>query len=569
MNDTDCIRMWTPVNRARLRVITFCLILFLPACGIPNRRQGECGPDLPETFNGAATADNSSQLGVDRYFDDSKLTSLIDQALAHNRELKILNEEVEVAWNEVQARRGAYLPFVTFGADVGLERPSLFTPLGTAEDQLQFRPGRNFPEPLGNFAGGLNFVWALDIWREFRNARDAAEQRYCAAIERRNFFATKMIAEIAENYYELMALDLQLQTLDKIIELQQQSYKLAVARKKAARGTDLPVQRFQAEVRKNQSERLIVKQEIVEAENKINFLVNRFPTTVDRKSAGFIGLSVRALSVGIPANLLLNRPDIRQAERELAAADLDIKVARAHFYPRVEITAGVGYRAFNPRYLFNPEALIYNAAGNLVAPVINRFAIRAEYRSANAKQLQALYNYQRIVLNAFTQVINRVSKVENYSKSIAIKQQQLKSLENSVAVATQLFQNTRVEYIEVLLAQRDLLEARTVLIQTKREQLSAVVQAFQALGGGLAPRQGGGPTPSSKTPVPPAPGAGGKKKDDPEDQPAKKKKDDPAGKPDKKKPNKPAVPPAKKKGAGPAASAAKRNEPRLIFNLGD
>ncbi|HMF19712.1 MAG TPA: TolC family protein [Gemmataceae bacterium] len=112
-------------------------------------------------------------------------------------------------------------------------------------------------------------------------------------------------------------------------------------------------------------------------------------------------------------------------------------------------------------------------------------AIRAEYLSANARQLETVYNYQRVILNAFTEVINRLSKVENYSNSIDIKKQQLQSLEQSVTSASKLYQNARAEYIEVLFAQRDLLEARTVLIETKREQLSAIVNAYQALGGGV------------------------------------------------------------------------------------
>ncbi len=120
----------------------------------------------------------------------------------------------------------------------------------------------------------------------------------------------------------------------------------------------------------------------------------------------------------------------------------------------------------------------------MVAPLVNKKAIRADYMSANARQLESIYNYQRVILNAFTEVINRVAMVENYRRSIEIKKQQLGALEASVASANQLFQNARVEYIEVLLALRDLQEARMVLIETKRQQLSAVVNTYQALGGG-------------------------------------------------------------------------------------
>jgi NodT family efflux transporter outer membrane factor (OMF) lipoprotein len=473
------------VKRVLARAIACSVLLVLPSCWIPNLRQSEPGPGLPATFNGATSPDNSSKIGIDEFFNDPILKRLLDQGLVGNRELKILNEEVQIAGNDILARQGAYLPFVTIGANAGVAKPSDFTPEGAVEKQLEYRPGKHFPDPLPNFLGGLNFLWQVDIWRELRNARDAAGQRYLAAKERRNYFVTRLVAEIAENYYRLMALDKRLEVLDQTIELQKQSLKIAEAKKKAGRGTELAVQRFQAEVHKNQSEKLIVGQEIVEVENRINFLLNRFPQPVERQSAGFFDLTIHTLSVGVPAQLLQNRPDIRQAERDLEAAGLDVLVARAHFFPRLDITAGVGYQSFNLKYLFTtPEALIYNAAGNLVTPLINKKAIQAEYQSANARQLETVYNYQRVILNAYTEVINRLAKVQNYSRSIEIKKQQLASLEASVEAASRLFLAARAEYIEVLFAQRDLLEARTVLIETKKEQLAAIVNAYQALGGG-------------------------------------------------------------------------------------
>src|SRR5205823_1010846 len=149
---------------------------------------------------------------------------------------------------------------------------------------------RHFPATPGDFLLGLNFLVPVDIWRELRNARDAAIQRYFAAIERRNSFVTRMVADVAENYYGLMALDQRLQTLDRIIEFQQQSLEIARARFAAGRGTELAVQRFQAEVRKNQSEKLIVRQEIVEVENRVNSLAGRPPQPVERNPAGFFDL---------------------------------------------------------------------------------------------------------------------------------------------------------------------------------------------------------------------------------------------------------------------------------------
>ena len=461
------------------------MLLVLPSCGIPPLRWAEPGPGLPASFNGATSSENSSQLPVEEFYNDPMLTCLIHQALAGNRELKILNEDVQIASNEVLARSGAYLPFVSVGAGAGLNRYSRFTLPGASIRNDPYAPGKFFPNPLGNFLGGINLTWQLDIYRQLRNARDAAAQRMIVASERRNYFVTRLVAEIAENYYRLMALDKRLENLDQIIELQERSLEVAKARKEAARGTELAVLRFQAEVRRNQSEKLIVNQDIVVAENRINFLVNRYPQTVERVSAGFFDLTIHTLSVGVPSQLLQNRPDIRQAERELAATGLDVKVARVNFFPQLVINSGVGLQAFDLKYLFEPQAVIGNIAGGLVGPLVNKRAIRAQYLTANARQLQAVYDYQRVILNAFTEVINRLSMVQKYSNSINIKKQQLESLGHAVEVANTLFQTARTEYLDVLTAQRDLRDARVALIETKAEQLSAIVNTYQALGGGL------------------------------------------------------------------------------------
>jgi NodT family efflux transporter outer membrane factor (OMF) lipoprotein len=481
----------TPNSRTYCAAVLAAFLLALPSCCIPKLCCAKKGPPLPDSYQGRVEAENSAQIGWCEFFDDPVLTSLISQSLSGNQELRILAQEVRIANNEILARQGAYLPFVGLGAGASLEKSSRFTRAGAVEDQLTVAPGKGFPDPLPDFLVAANVTWEVDIWRKLRNAKDAAILRYLGTRDGWNYVVTRLVAEVAERYYELLALDNRLATLDKTIQIQEQSLEMTRAMKNAARGTELAVQRFQAEVRKNQSERLIIQQEIIEVENRINFLLGRFPQPVERSSIDYVNLNLHALSVGVPADLLRNRADIRQAERELAAAGLDVKVARARFYPSLNLSAGVGYQAFNTRYLLSsPDSLIYNVAGDLVAPLINKKAIKADYLSANARQLQAVYNYQRTVINAFTEVINRLSKVDNYGRSIAIKKQQLESLESSVENATRLYENARAEYIEVLLAQRELMEARMVLIATKREQLAAIVNAYQALGGGGVPTTG-------------------------------------------------------------------------------
>ncbi len=494
-------------NAHRVLAAVVCGGVFtLVGCRIPNLRAPEAGPPLPADFNGTATPESSAQMRVEEFFTDPVLQKLLAEAVANNLELKMLREDISIAEYEVLARRGAYLPQVGVRANAGLERTSRFTREGAVEDQLTAAPdGRRFPVPLPDFLIGADVSWQVDIWRQLRNARDAAGLRVLATAEGRNFVTTRLVAEIADNYYALMALDKRLETLDQIIVSQENSQKVAQSLKDAGKATELPVQRFQAEVRRNQSERLLVKQEMIERENRINFLAGRFPRPVERATTTtFLDLELPAVSVGVPAALLANRPDIRQAEREVAAAGLEVQVVRADFFPRLDITAGVGYRAFHPRYFFDPEAVIANLAGGLTAPLINRAAIKAAYSTANARQLQAVYDYQRTVLNAFTEVITRIAAADNYRNSLDIKRGQLKALETSVEVAEKLFQAARAEYSEVLFAQRDLLTARIEAINVKQQQLSAVVYAYQALGGGgVAPEPAVVVSPASTVVVPP------------------------------------------------------------------
>jgi multidrug efflux system outer membrane protein len=468
------------------------MLLVLPGCGIPKLRRPEPAQPLPPSFNGVTTPDNSSQLGTTEFFNDPRLTRLIDQALFFNQELRILAQDIAIANNEVLRRRGAYLPFVTWGAGASFDKLSTQTPLGADLSQIVTPQGQPFPNPLPDFLAAANVSWQIDIWRQLRNARDAASLRYLGTIDGRNYIVTRLVAEISENYYRLMGLDNQLETLDRTIAYLEQSLELAKAQKEFAAGNELGVQRFLAEVRRNQSQKLIVRQEIIQTENRINFLCGRYPQPVERNSAAFLDLTLPVLNVGVPAQLIQNRPDIREAERDLQAAGLDIRVARANFYPKVVITSGVGLEAYQTRFLFfTPESLIYNVAGDLVGPLINKTAIRADYLNASAEQLQSLYEYQRRILNAFIEVINRVSKAENYARSVDLKKQQLTSLESAVNAANILFQNARVQYLDVLTALRDRNEQRIVLIETKQEQLAAVVNAYQALGGGW--RYVGGP----------------------------------------------------------------------------
>ena len=276
-----------------------------------------------------------------------------------------------------------------------------------------------------------------------------------------------------------------MKNLEQNIEIQKNALEIVKLLKESSRTTLLAVKRFEAEVQKNQSEIYTLKQEITETENKLNFLMGRTPQPIVRNSVTFMTFQPKYVEVGLPAKLLQNRPDIRKAELELQAAKLNISVAKANFYPSLGLKAGVGFEAFNPKFLFNsPESLLYSIAGEAVAPLINRNAIKTQYKNASAKQIQAVYEYEQTVLNAYTEVINQLSKIDNLKNSFQNKDTQVKALDESVVIANQLFQSARADYMEVLLTQRDVLEAKMALISTKRDQFIATVNLYKALGGG-------------------------------------------------------------------------------------
>lgn len=479
------IKVIKPLKHGKLLFVLLIQIGFFYSC-VPTKELKVANKDLPENYAQQLTDSvNSAQLKWKDFFEDEYLVALIDTALANNQELRIMMQQIDVAQNEVKARKGEYLPFIDYGVSAEVEKVGEYTRNGAVEKNLDVKEGEEFPEPLNDYSAGLFATWELDVWKKLRNSKKAAALEYLSTIEGKNFMVTRLIAEIAQSYYELIALDNQLAIIEQNLELQGNALKMVRLQKEAARATELAVKRFEAEVAKNKSHKFEVQQEIVEMENKLNFLVGRQPQPISRNAEDFIETKINAINTGIPSQILLNRPDIRQAEFELEASKLNIKVARANFYPSIGLKAGVGLQAFKPKYLTQtPESLLYSAVGDIVGPLINRNAIKADYNTANSKQIQAVYEYEKAILSGYIEVVNMLSKIENLKKSYVLKEEQVKALTASIDLSTRLFQSARIEYIEVLLTQREALESKMELVETKKDQLLANINVYQALGGG-------------------------------------------------------------------------------------
>ncbi len=461
------------------------LLLSFSACKAPILVQKTANTELPLSYNGSQDSTNTGKVAWKDYFTDPYLNALIDTALTNNQELNILLQEIDIAKSEVREKKGEYLPFVGFRGGAEVEKVARYTRNGALEATTDIKPEEEFPEPLTDYMFGLQATWELDIWKKLRNSKKAAVSRYLSSIEGRNFAVTNLIAEIANSYYELLALDNELDIINQNIEIQSNALRIVKLQKEAAQATELAVKRFQAEVFSTRSLRYDTQQKITETENKLNFLVGRLPQPIERNSKTFNNLVPEKVYAGLPSQLLQNRPDIRQAELELAASKLDVKVAKARFYPSLGISAGIGLQAFNPSYLTEtPESLLYNLVGDLTAPLINRNAIKASYYSANAKQLQAVYDYERSILNGYVEVANQLSNLSNLENSYTLKAQEVEALVESIEISNTLFRSARADYMEVLLTQRDALEAKFELVETKVQQMNAFVNMYRALGGG-------------------------------------------------------------------------------------
>ena len=459
------------------------IFLTVMSCKTPAVVSSTSNQVVPETYSNNKDTTNMSNIPYKKFFKDKNLQDLIDIAINNNQELMITLQEIEIAKNDIQFKKGRLLPTVNIAAGAGVEKVGRFTSQGAGDFATQ--SVEEFPDPLTDFKIAAYANWEVDVWKKLRNSKKAAVTRYLSTIEGKNFVVTSLVSEVADNYYELLALDSQLEFVRQNIKLQTSALEIVKIQKEAARATELAVQKFQAEVLASQNLEFETLQRINETENRINFLLGRFPQEIKRDKTEFLSLQPANVNSGIPSQLLANRPEIKQAELELAAAKLDVKVARAEFYPSLDISAGFGTQAFKTAYLTQfPESMLYSLVGDIAGPLINRNAIKAEFKSANARQLQALYNYERTILNAYLEVATQLSRIANLDKSYDLKSKQVESLNKSIDISNDLFKSARVDYFEVLMTQRDALETKLELVDVKKELLNSRVHIYKQLGGG-------------------------------------------------------------------------------------
>lgn len=475
------------VTRAGLCGVVLC---GMAGCVAPSLAPAPAVVPVPASFTGAAgharSADSVSIGGIAwrQFFDDTTLVALIDSAVHNNPELLSTLQEVEMARYEVQSVRGRLAPQVSLAAGLGVDKSARYTSEGAGNASTDITEGKPVPEPLTDISVGFVAAWEADIRGKIRSQKGAALTRYLATVEGSRYVMTGLVAEVTNSYYELTALDAKLAIVRQTIALQQNALTAVRAQREAAAVSELAVQQFTALLLNAQGLEYELLQQIREVENRINLLLGRYPQPVARASVLSPG-TPRTLAEGLPSQLLQNRPDIRQAEFVLQSAHFDVKAARAEFFPEVNLTGGLGVRAFKPSLLFTlPESMTYGLAADAMAPLLNRRSIKAEYGRASAAQQQALITYRRAILGGVTEVSTLMSAIDNLEWVYRFKSQQVETLDRSTSIAGVLFSNARANYLEVLTAQREALDVKLELVETRLRQRVAMTNLYRALGGG-------------------------------------------------------------------------------------
>ena len=456
------------------------------SCKAPQISSNKPAIKVPNNYSIGSKVDSSSaKINWKEYFKDENLIALIDTALRSNQDLKIALQHIEMAKSGALATSGALKPSVNFTPTTSLRRFGLYTMDGAGNITTDILPNKIVPTHLPDFLLGFQASWEIDIYGKLKNRNKAALSRVMAGVEAKNFITTNIINEVTTSYYELIALDNELTIIDEYVKIQENAVKLSKIQKEAATINELAVKQFEARLYSLQEMKFGLQQAIIESENKTNFLIGRFPQTIRRTSTVLDSLSSYAISLGVPTNLLLNRPDLRQTEYELAASKLDVQVARAAFLPSLNIGAVLGTQAFRPDLLITkPQSLVYGLLGSLVAPLINKRVIQAEFDYANASQLATLYTYNQQIVFAYIEVYNQWTMLRNLEQSYQLKTKESTVLNESISISDQLYRNSRATYLEVLKAQENALETRIELIQIKKTQLQSQVNLYKALGGG-------------------------------------------------------------------------------------
>jgi outer membrane protein, multidrug efflux system len=474
------------MSRKTLKIDLVVLVIgmLVSACMGPSHITEPKIKQMPRSFFNSTDTTNIAKISWKNYFKDPVLVGLIDSALNNNQDVLSAVQKIEIARANVKYANGLAIPTVTLNGSMSQQKYGDYTMNAAGNQGTTIYNGEEIPENLKDFNLGFQSSWEVDFWSKFRNTKKVALAQYLSSLEGQKWTVTNLVADIASNYYQLLAFDNELDIINEAIQLQDSALHVVNLQHQVGMVNQLAVKQFEAQVLNSKKMGIDVKQKISETENKLNYLLGRYPQQVKRSKAVFSQSVPRRIKVGIPTDLLNNRPDVKQAEYDLESAKANVKIARAAFFPTFTITGAVQYDAFKSSLLFKPESFAYDVLGNLVAPVFNRSAIKAQFRTATVNQIEALYNYQKAILNSYIEVYNEMVNIKSIEQALDLKNKEVDALNQAVSSSNQLFKTGRANYLEVLNVQENVLQSKIELVETVENQYASVISIYKALGGG-------------------------------------------------------------------------------------
>lgn len=446
--------------------------------------------NLPDSFARQTTTDSAiiTRLRWRQFFTDVYLQQLIDSALTGNPDLLIAIQRIEAARAVALGAKNANLPSVNAIISAGVDQYGDYTLNGVGNYDTNLSPNiskdQRIPDPTGDFFAGLRSSWEVDVWGKLKNRKKAALAKLAASEKSRQLAATLLVAQIANYYYQLLALDNDLKIIENNSRLQETALEIVKVQKEGGRATELAVQQMEAQLYNTRSFSKKVKQEIINAEYQVNYLLGRYPQKIQRDTTFSQQALPQQLTAGIPSALLLQRPDIQEAELKLVAARADVSAARAAFMPSFQITPYLGFNAFKTALLFNGGSLAWGALGSLTAPLFNQKQIQAAHLTAVAQNKEAYYNYNKTILNSFKEVGSAIEQLDNNRELVELKQKQVAALETAVASSRELYLAGYASYLEVITAQKGVLDAQLELNEARKNQFNYTIDLYRSLGGG-------------------------------------------------------------------------------------
>lgn len=465
------------INKYIKKSVVFVLLI----TGLAAFSQENSKIELPENFRNSTEIDTSNIADIKwkSFFSETDLVELIDVALAKNNDLQIAEKNITIANLQYKQAKWGNVPQVNAYANATTTRLSENSLNGLSTSQFL---GKNH---LEDFSAGLNLSWEADIWGKIKNQKKSALAAYMQTNEAKKALQTSIVANVSNGFYDLLMLDAQLEIAKKTLVLNDSTLFVVNLQYDAGQVNLLAKQQTEAQ-------RLIAAQLIPELEkniqiqeNALSVLTGTFPEAQKRQSLLNNLVVKENLSAGIPSQLLSKRPDVKSAELELKIANAQVGIAKASLYPSLNITAVTGVNSFEFNNWFNiPASLFGSVTGGLVAPLLNGKKLKTRYEIAKVTREQSVLRFKQTVLVAVGEVSNALVKIDKQEKEYTIANERVETLKKSIINANMLFKNGMATYLEVIIAQSNLLQAELELASIKKDRLVANVELYRALGGG-------------------------------------------------------------------------------------